>query len=135
MQRLNILATDLPNRFARTILRLSEDANQFLSNSYPFILTHFDLCQMNFLVDPLTGHLTGVIDWVHAKFQPFGFSLWGIQIILGYMDKDAWHFCDSYKADEESFWKNEVKKTNFSADDFKKVKTTRYIGILFHYGF
>ena len=138
MQRLSILATGLPSRFTQTILRLSEDADQLFSISYPFTLTHFDLVAINFLVDPLTGHLTGVIDWVDAKIQPFGFCLWGVQHILGNMDENGWHFCESHKADEELFWntfESEVRDTNFCSDDVRKVKIARNIGILFRYGF
>lgn len=137
MQRLNILAAGLSSCLTQTILHLSKDAEQLFSDSYPFTLTHTDLNETNVLVDPLTGHLTGVTDWVDAKIQPFGFSLYGVQNILGHMDKEGWHFCDSYKADEDLFWdtfESEVKDTSFSVDDLKKVKTAKYIGIAIRYG-
>ena len=54
-------------------------------------LNHGDLSEMNILVDPDTGHITGIIDWVKAKVCPFGIPLWGLENILGNMNARGWH--------------------------------------------
>ena len=138
IQRLNILSESMPSRFTPIIRRLSNEADQLFSNSYPFTLSHNDLCEMNILIDPLTGHLKGIIDWIDAKIQPFGFALWGLQNILGYMSSDGWHYQDNYEADEKLFWKTfeqEAKNFNFSDEDRKRIQIAREIGIVIHYGF
>lgn len=76
-QKLKLLSDSLPSRFATSLLRLSNSVDELYSPSYPCTLTHNDLCEMNILVDPETGHIHGVIDWVDAKIQPFGLALWG----------------------------------------------------------
>jgi Ser/Thr protein kinase RdoA (MazF antagonist) len=44
----------------------------------PWVLTHQDLSGMNILVDPDTGHITGVVDWADATLEPFSMVLWGL---------------------------------------------------------
>ena len=40
---------------------------------------------MNILVSPITGRITGIIDWAEAKVLPFGLALYGLENLLGYM--------------------------------------------------
>ena len=58
---------------------------------------------MNILVDPETGHMTGIIDQIDAKVLPFGISLWGFRNILGYMDATRWHYYENYESLEALF--------------------------------
>ncbi len=37
---------------------------------------------MNILVDPDSGHLTGVVHWADASIEPFGIALWGLGAYL-----------------------------------------------------
>ena len=137
MQSLDILSLSLPSRYTDTILRLTRDAGQLFTEHYPFTLTHDDLGETNLLVDPSTGHITGVIDWIDAKIRPFGFDLWGLQNILGRMDQDGWHFSQDHKADEELFWssfENYVRDSSFYAVR-RRIELARYIGIVLRYGF
>ena len=64
-----LLSKSLPERYHDTILRLAKSADGLFS-SYPLVLTHSDLCELNIIVDPETGHINGIIDWANAKILP-----------------------------------------------------------------
>ena len=49
-----------------------------------------DLSNMNILVDPDSGHLTGVVDLADASIKPFGIALWGLESILGCSGPQGW---------------------------------------------
>jgi hypothetical protein len=54
-------------------------------------------------VDPDTGHVTGVIDWVEAEIAPFGISLYRLENVLGYMDSKGWHYYENHQELEKLF--------------------------------
>ena len=70
----------------------------------PWVLTHGDLVEMNILVNKSTGALTGVIDWAEASILPFGFSLYCLENLLGWMDSRGWHFVDTADQLRNLFW-------------------------------
>lgn len=114
---------------------LSNNLSLLFSEEYPAVLTHGDLCEMNFLVDPKTGHLTGVIDWAEAEILPFGCALWGLENILGFMDRRGWHYFDSYQELEDLFWRSFKDSVGESLDGkWRAIQIARRIGILFRYG-
>ena len=59
------LSGALPELISTIIQQTIEGLNQTL-NHMPWALTHQDLSDMTILVDPDSGHLTGVIDWVYV---------------------------------------------------------------------
>jgi len=61
----------------------------------PWVLTHQDLSGMNILVDPDTGHITGVVDWADATIEPFGMALWGLESVLGCSGPNGWSYFGS----------------------------------------
>jgi aminoglycoside phosphotransferase (APT) family kinase protein len=75
-QKLQLLARSLPPRFSAVISRVQSSLELVFSESYPPVLTHGDICEMNFLVNPDDGHLTGVIYWAEAEILPFWCDLW-----------------------------------------------------------
>ncbi|RSL75721.1 hypothetical protein CEP52_017830, partial [Fusarium oligoseptatum] len=81
-QRLSLLAEALPSRFAEKLSLVGAELPLLFSSPYPLVLSHGDLCEMNILVDHLTGHITGVVDWEDARILPFGISLWGFENVL-----------------------------------------------------
>lgn len=134
--KLQVLAQNLPSRFSASVSQLQNNLPLLFSEGYPGVLTHGDLSEMNFLVNPETGHLTGVIDWAEAEILPFGCALWGLENVLGFMDMDGWHYFDSYKELENLFWR--TFNDTVSEDLGKKgriISIARKIGILFRYGF
>lgn len=115
------------------------------------VLTHGDLCEMNFLVDENSGHLTGVIDWAEAEILPFGFNLWGVENLLGYMDGNGWNYFEGYEDLRAIFWTVFYGAVAVVAEDGEEdgvlasevlrkqkqdtIDLARRMGILFRYGF
>ncbi|KAF1966825.1 hypothetical protein BU23DRAFT_517258 [Bimuria novae-zelandiae CBS 107.79] len=136
MSKLQLLAQKLPSRFSDSVEELSNNLSLLFSEGYPAVLTHGDLCEMNFLVDPETGHLTGVIDWAEAGILPFGCALWGLENILGFMDRRGWHYFDSYQELEDLFWRSFKDSVGETLDGkWRAIQVARRIGVLFRYGF
>lgn len=146
---LQLLARNLPERFSRDILELTECLDSIFKN-LPMVLTHGDLCEMNFLVDENSGHLTGVIDWAEAEILPFGFNLWGVENLLGYMDGNGWNYFEGYEDLRAVFWETfygavvvaeEGEEDGVLASEVLRkqkqdtIDGARRMGILFRYGF
>ncbi len=137
-QKLKLLSRSLPSRFAKTMLQLSNDVEKLFTNSYPLVLTHDDLCEMNILVDPQTGHIKGIIDWADAKIQPFGLALWGVENVLGYMDSKGWHYFSNHEQLEQLFWtvfEDEIGAGTITAEDRERIQLARLVGIALRHGF
>lgn len=143
---LHLLARNLPERFSRDILELTECLDSIFEN-LPMVLTHGDLCEMNFLVDEHSGHLTGVIDWAEAEILPFGFNLWGVENLLGYMDGNGWNYFEGYEDLRAVFWEtfysavvvaeeeDGVRASEVLCQKQDTINVARRMGILFRYGF
>lgn len=54
-----------------------------LESDAAWCLTHGDLVPGNIMVNPATGHLTGLIDWAEGEWLPFGVGLYGLEEVLG----------------------------------------------------
>jgi hypothetical protein len=136
MSKLQLLAHTLPSRFSDSVEELSNNVSLLFPEGYPAVLTHGDLSEMNFLVDSETGHLTGVIDWAEAGILLFGCALWGLENILGFMDRHGWHYFDSYQELEDLFWRSFKDSVGETLDrKWRAIQVARRIGILFRYGF
>lgn len=100
------------------------------------VLNHGDLCEMNVLVDPTTGHITGIIDWAEAKICPFGISLLGLENVLGSMNSQGWRYHPQYRALRGQFWETfEDAVGGVSASDKETIEIARMAGIFLQYGF
>lgn len=51
---------------------------------------HDDLVENNFHLDEVTGHVTGIVDWANPMIAPFGFSLGGLETVLGVQTLSCW---------------------------------------------
>lgn len=91
---------------------------------------------MNILIDPGAGSITGIVDWADATILPFGFSLWGFENILGYMNSEGWHYYDNRRELERIFWETfRMEAKNLSDDDLRLIRITRMAGLFCRYGF
>ncbi|RSL83059.1 hypothetical protein CEP52_016814 [Fusarium oligoseptatum] len=133
-QRLSLLAEALPSRFAEKLSLVGAELPSLFSSPYPLVLSHGDLCEMNILVDHLTGHITGVIDWEDARILPFGFSLWGFENVLGHMDSEGWHYYDNRDSLVSLFWQAFDREVG-SVSDRRAIAVARSVGIFCRYGF
>ncbi|KAF2753266.1 hypothetical protein EJ05DRAFT_514765 [Pseudovirgaria hyperparasitica] len=137
-QKLRLLSKTLPSPFSDTMTDLANNVGILFSDSYPLVLTHDDLCEMNILVDSATGNLTGVIDWANASIQPFGLALWGVENVFGYMDGTGWHYFGNYEQLKELFWRKFEEDAGVKTItlDFKEnLKLARLVGIALRYGY
>ncbi|KAH8725952.1 hypothetical protein GQ44DRAFT_795184 [Phaeosphaeriaceae sp. PMI808] len=73
-----LLSRALPFRFTENLRKIRAELPLLFTSTYPLVLSHDDLCEMNIFVDPNTGHITGIIDWAEARILTFGISLWGM---------------------------------------------------------
>ncbi|KAK5629545.1 hypothetical protein RRF57_005260 [Xylaria bambusicola] len=133
--KLALLSQSLPSRFAPNLDIVRKELPRLFNNTLPFVLTHEDPRQMNILVQPETGIITGIVDWAEARILPFGLTLWALENILGYMDSNGWHYHDNRHELERIFWNTFRKEAeNLSDDDLPLIRIARMLGLFYHYG-
>ncbi|CRG82986.1 Tudor domain-containing protein 15 [Talaromyces islandicus] len=134
--KMDLLSRQIPLRFTRVVSKLREELPILFTSTYPLVLNHGDLCEMNIIVNPEIGGITGVIDWAEAKILPFGMSLWGVQNMLGYMNSTGWHYHENSSRLEGLFWDTFYEKLGTISDDDKQaMKTAERVGLVLRYGF
>ncbi|KAJ5711283.1 hypothetical protein N7488_005439 [Penicillium malachiteum] len=87
-----------------TILELERSPQVLFQQTYPQVLTHNDLSQINILVNEKTFEMTGLVDWSLAKVIPFGMELETLILATGYMGTKEWN---TYKCRQrliDAFW-------------------------------
>jgi hypothetical protein len=140
------LSSSLPPRFTKIIENTQKNIGQMI-DLVPWVLTHQDLSNMNILVDPDSGHITGAVDWADATIEPFGMALWGLESVLGCSGPDGWsyfgsdpsysHFgCDPSRS-RALFWKTFLREIEYTISDECRhaVNEVRTLGVLLRYGF
>lgn len=133
--KLGRLAESLPTRFSQPLLSLESQLLPVFSK-LPHVVTHGDLCELNILVDPRTGHITGVVDWAEVRVLPFGFALWAVENILGFMNAEGWHYYDNQDELRTVFWATFLQQAkNCTKQDMELIHTVRLIGLFCRYGF
>lgn len=135
-EKLAMLSKSLPSRFSETVRQLIDEVPLLFSGTYPLVLTHGDLCEMNLLVQPENGRLTGIIDWAEAETLPFGLALWGLENVLGFMDSQGWSYFDGHAELKDLFWMTfETDVGGITDDERRAIGIARNVGIFFRYGF
>ncbi|KAF7542725.1 hypothetical protein G7046_g10122 [Stylonectria norvegica] len=101
--RLNMLES-LPDKFLQeTVAKIQSEIDRIESS--PWCLTHGDLVPANIIVDPDSGHLTGLIDWAEGEWLPLGVGLYGLEEVLGEDDPlRGFQFYDNHEELRELFW-------------------------------
>ncbi|UNI24493.1 hypothetical protein JDV02_010233 [Purpureocillium takamizusanense] len=133
--KFDLLAKSLPSQFASNLDRVRRYLPSLFSGSFPFVLSHGDLCEMNILVNSETGYVTGIVDWAEARIVPFGFSLWGLENVLGYMDSEGWHYYDNREDLEGLFWHTfGTEINNATENDLQSIRSARMAGLFLRYG-
>jgi len=135
--KLKQLSSSLPSRFTKIIENTQKNMCRMI-NLVPWVLTHQDLSDMNILVDPDSGHITGVVDWADATIEPFGMALWGLESVLGYSGPAGWSYFENDSSRARAlFWRTFLREIEYSISDkcrsaIHEVKT---LGVLLRYGF
>ncbi|KAL7930332.1 hypothetical protein V8C35DRAFT_330514 [Trichoderma chlorosporum] len=134
--KLDRLSLSLPSRFATNLNAIRKELPSLFSGRLPFVLSHQDLNEMNTLINPESGCITGIVDWAEARILPFGFSLWASENLLGYMDPEGWHYYDNHHELEGIFWQAFLVEANGVSDgDLQLIRVARMAGLFFRYGF
>ncbi|KAK5660521.1 hypothetical protein OQA88_13070 [Cercophora sp. LCS_1] len=134
--KFDLLARSLPPRFAPNLGKVRQELPALFTGALPFVLNHGDLCEMNLLVNPTTGNITGIVDWAEARVLPFGFSLWALENILGCMDSKGWRYYDNRRELEDLFWQTFSEGASSASDlDLRLIRTARMAGLFYRYGF
>lgn len=131
------LSSSLPSQFAEVIEKIVQSSNEIFQQ-VPWVLTHGDLSNMNILVEPDSGHLTGVVDWAEASIQPFGMGLWGLESVLGCSGRDGWtYFGGDALCSRQLFRETFHKEVGMpvSLETRGALEEARILGVLLRYGF
>ncbi|KAF2804705.1 uncharacterized protein BDZ99DRAFT_425575 [Mytilinidion resinicola] len=133
---LELLSQSLPQRFSIVLQQLRTHLPLLYTPPFPLVLTHDDLCEMNILMDPETGKITGFIDWAEAKILPFGFALWGFLNVIGWMDSKGWHYYSNRQDLEDQFWKTFDESIGGVTKEVRDtIRVSSIVGFFLRYGF
>jgi hypothetical protein len=120
-------ARNLPSRFASKLERVRKELPSVFK-ALPFVLSHGDLNVTNLLVNPKTGNIAGIFDWAESRILPFGFALYGLENLLGWMDSEGWHYYDRCRELESLFWQTfRAEAHNFSDADFYLIRAASWL--------
>ncbi|KAI0430726.1 hypothetical protein F5Y09DRAFT_307095 [Xylaria sp. FL1042] len=132
--RFEYLADTLPKRFLPAVTEIQAALPALLDGCYPVVLTHSDLNEMNILVDPDSGEITGIVDWPGASILPFGFTLYAVESALGSMGSSGWKWFDNVDDLRDTFWRAFREQTGLSEPQTRLIKIAGKAGILIRYG-
>ncbi|KAE8151306.1 hypothetical protein BDV25DRAFT_139027 [Aspergillus avenaceus] len=134
--KLDTLLRQLPPRFTNVISKLRGELPMLFAPTYPLVLSHDDLCEMNIIVYPEEGGISGIVDWADAKTLPFGMSLWGFLNMLGTKDSLGWHYHENSNHLESLFWETFYRNTgDISSDHRRAIRVAERVGLVLRYGF
>lgn len=134
--RLHQLSQDLPQRF-RPHAQLALKHMDRL-NCLPWVLNHGDIITSNIILDPKTGHLTGLVDWAEAEVLPFGTCLYGLEELLGTMTPTGFTYQNNSECLRTAFWRKlfaEIPELNGNAELLEAIGMAREVGVLLWHGF
>jgi Ser/Thr protein kinase RdoA (MazF antagonist) len=126
------LSAALPVRFQHTIQVVYSHLESILN--LPLVLTHNDLSCGNILVEPSTGHITGIVDWADAIVQPFGLVLWGVYGVIGFHGPAGYTFHADVAAHVKLFRATFLQEARYEGK-LQVLEMARILGVLQRYGF
>ncbi|CAH0049231.1 unnamed protein product [Clonostachys solani] len=111
---------------------------EVIESKMPWCFTHGDLVPANIMVNPDTGHLTGLIDWAEGEWLPLGTSLYGLEEVLGQVSSDGktFEYYEDHLYLRARFWNRFTVLAASSPPVFQPrsfmehVRTGRTLGIL-----
>ncbi|CAD6456523.1 3d533ba3-a691-4b94-8c45-bc9a493a8517-CDS [Sclerotinia trifoliorum] len=132
--RLQLLCRNLPSRFQPTANRILKNIQHI--ESLPWILSHGDILPSNMIINPLTQHLVGLVDWAEAEPLPFGTCFYGLEEILGEITPIGFHYHSDATDLREVFWTElTIRIPELKSDSLmKRVRLARDLGVLLWHG-
>ena len=115
--RLQILR-DLPDaKIRETVGQLQQSINALQCDA-KWCLTHGDLVPANIMVCPVTGHLTGLIDWAEGEWLPFGVGLYGLEEVLGEEMDGGFQYYPDHIELRDLFWRRFTQEADLRLGEF-----------------
>ena len=142
--RLRQLASQLPSAdLRRKARRIQIAVRRGGLELLPDILTHGDLIPSNLLVNEECWRIRGVIDWAEAEYLAFGFALYGLDHLLGYMEElPGARSCCFVRYEQAEmlravFWRASAEQAPELRNKalYAAVMLARDVGVLMHHGF
>ncbi|GAM82967.1 hypothetical protein ANO11243_009530 [Dothideomycetidae sp. 11243] len=135
IEDLENLHENLPERFKRFICSCLDSIDAIMA--LPMVLLHKDFGDCNIMVDEVTCHLVGVIDWAEAEICPFGLNLHSLQPLTGRLHlRNGWTRLEDYDVLQELFWTRFVEEVcGLSEETLRTIKLARVLGLLLSAGF
>ncbi|KID82012.1 Protein kinase-like domain protein [Metarhizium guizhouense ARSEF 977] len=133
--RFDHISGTIPSRFLPAVTKVRNFLPTLFSGKYPLVLTHGDLNEMNILVDPGSGNITGIVDWAEASILPFGFTLFALDNALGSMHASGWKYFDNSDYLRREFWgifRDLVG--GLSDSEMELIRVARMAGTFIRYG-
>ncbi|KAI0406582.1 hypothetical protein F4802DRAFT_85642 [Xylaria palmicola] len=134
--RLALMAALLPIRFRHIASSIISDLSKI--EALPWVFTHGDFLAANIMVSPITGELTGLLDWAEAEWLPFGIGMYGLEELLGEDNRDGqFVYYPEARHLRNVFWRQLMLLTPELAHDSKSValvKKAQILGILLWHG-
>ena len=131
------LSGALSGRLTTVIERILQIIDKIICQ-VPWVLSHGDLSGMNILVDPDTGHLTGVVDWAEASIEPFGITLWGLESVLGWTGPQGYSYYGNDVPQSRRLFRTVLFAEMggvISNETRRAIEELRTLGLLLRYGF
>ncbi|KAF1354812.1 hypothetical protein BDV97DRAFT_90828 [Delphinella strobiligena] len=125
----------LPPRHAEYLMKIKDELDILFAEDCAYVLTHLDLLPWNILVND-ENHITGIIDWWDAGIMPFGVALHGFFFnMMGWMDKDGWHFYPCHRETEKLFWDTfETIVGTLTYKEKRAMEIAQMVGYYLRYG-
>ncbi|OAA72644.1 hypothetical protein LEL_08428 [Akanthomyces lecanii RCEF 1005] len=87
----------LPQRYHRVIRWTRGNLRVLFESNWPMVVNNLCLHPTNIAVDEWTGHMLGPISWSKAEISPFGMSLAGVYVLLGFVQEGKWKRVQHYE--------------------------------------
>jgi hypothetical protein len=135
-ERLSLLQT-LSGPESKYVQKVRQQA-EVIESKMPWCFTHGDLVPANIMVNPDTGHLTGLIDWAEGEWLPLGTNLYGLEEVFGQVSSDGktFKYYEDHLYLRAKFWNRFTVLAASSPPVFQPrsfmehVRTGRTLGIL-----
>lgn len=129
------LLTALPTRF-HPIIRHSINLLPSIL-SLLTVLLHKDFGVCNIMVDEVSNHLVGIIDWAEAEIGPFGLNLYTLQWLMGQFHlHNGWGRYKDYDSLQKNFWYTLCEKVgDLNGETIRVIKSAMVVGLLLSHSF
>ncbi len=91
----------------------------------------------NIMVDGISCHLIGVIDWAEADVCPFGINRYSLETFTGKLHlQDGWKRYGDYADVQHVFWDTFTQEVGGLTDSsIRSIRLVRIVGLLLCSGF